>query len=162
MTEITDTKINSRAIYSPKIVSGLLIGKPRKPGYLIDPVAFFIALIAGPVLVTVATFWLLLIPVFALFMGGPIYLVVGTPLLLIYLRRNQASVHGIAYLAFMATLVLAVVAIAVSIVTGLSNQSVGAPIFLSFALIFAPIWGAAFGAIYLKLRRDFYAVARPV
>lgn len=49
-----------------------------------------------------------------------------------------------------------------SIVIGLSNQSFGAPIFLSFALIFAPIWGAAFGTIYLKLRRDFYAVARPV
>ena len=57
---------------------------------LIGPVAFFVALIGGPLLVTAATLWLV-IPVFALMLGGPLYLAIGTPLLLWHLGRHEAS-----------------------------------------------------------------------
>jgi hypothetical protein len=162
MTEITERKINNHFSYDFVAKRVFLIKTSRKPGYLIDPVAFFIALVAGPLVVTAVSFWILLIPVFALVFGGPIYLVMGTPLLLIHLRRNQASVRDLMTLGFLA-------ALALFPILGVATQIVGEQILfnggfflLAFGLLFGPLWAGAFGAIYLKLRRDFYAVARPI
>ena len=55
------------------------------PRYLIDPVAFFIALFGAPLLVALLGFWAFFIPIFALVFGGPIYLLLATPALLIHL-----------------------------------------------------------------------------
>ena len=157
MTEITDKRVQ----YDPRVINRLMVRTSRKPGYLIDPVAFFVALIAGPLVVTGMTFWLLFIPVFALVMGGPLYLIMGTPLLLIYLRRNQPSVESIAFLALLAVLALFPIAGALSLITGDAGLFQGAVFFLGFGLVFGPLWAVAFGKIYLRMRRDFYAIARP-
>lgn len=53
----------------------------------LDPIAFFGALVLAPILIALNFFWLLLIPVFALFFGTIPYLVFGTPVLLWMVTR---------------------------------------------------------------------------
>ncbi|MEM8578201.1 MAG: hypothetical protein AAGF60_10145 [Pseudomonadota bacterium] len=87
-----------------KTAHNIWMPAPRPARYLVDPVAFFIALIGAPLLVTLASFWLFLIPVFALVLGGPIYLILGTPLLLFHLRRDEGKSDSIVALAMMTVL----------------------------------------------------------
>jgi hypothetical protein len=158
MTEITGNIVPC----DPSVINRLMIKTNRKPGYLIDPVAFFVALIAGPLLVTAMSFWFLLIPVFALVMGGPIYLIIGTPLLLIYLRYNQPNVGGIAFMALVAVLALFPITSVFSWILGDLGLLQGSVFFLGFGLLFGPLWAVAFSKIYLRMRRDFYAIPRPI
>ena len=129
--------------------------------HIIDPVAFFIALVGGPILFTLATFWLLLIPVFALGFGAIPYLLLATPTLLVYMRRNPATPASIARVS------LASFVVGWLICTALATQIMGAGIasaalwILAFGTLFAPCWGASFGWLYVKLARDFYAKPIP-
>lgn len=145
MTEITE-----------KIVSPLYPINPT-PRYVIDPVAFFIALIGGPLLFTAMTFWILLVPVFALVLGGPVYLVIGTPLLLWTLRYREPESGEIAMLAFKSVFGLSAVIAIAALITGETEILTGLLYFSAFGLIFAPLWAVSFCRIYLKLRRDIYA-----
>lgn len=127
---------------------------------LVDPVAFFTALIGGPVLFTLATFWAI-IPVFALAFGGLPYLLFGTPILLIYLARKKASPGAIAGLAFL------------TVATGIALLWALAPLAADpeglramagmglFGLAFGPIWGLCFAGLYSLLERKFYRTAAP-
>ena len=54
----------------PRLVEFLARPRALGPRYIIDPVAFFVALIGGPLLFTLGTFWIMLIPVAALGFGG--------------------------------------------------------------------------------------------
>jgi len=141
MTEITA----KRSWLTPRI-SG--------PRYVIDPVAFFVALFGGPLLVTAATFWALGIPVVALVMGGPVYLVLGTPILLLHLRRNVGSADTIVPLAGL-TMIIGVGALGV--VAGLFDLPdliTIAFVYGLFGSIFSMLWAAAFAWIYNRLRSD--------
>lgn len=145
MTVITD-----KTVY-------FLYPAPLVPRYLIDPVAFFIALIGGPLIITAMTFWVFLVPVFALVLGGPVYLVIGTPLLLWTLRYREPKPDEIAVLAFRSTFGLCAVIVIYALITSKPEILTGLPFFGAFSLIFAPLWGNQFCKIYLKLRRDIYA-----
>lgn len=145
MTEITADTVS------------FLMPRPRPTTYLIDPVAFCLAVIGGPALVALLGFWVLFIPVFALVFGGPLYLAIGVPVLLIYLSRHQATIDGISFLAFLSFATFALPAMGVIYLIGMEREFATFLALVGFGLIFAPLWGMATGWIYLRLRRDFYA-----
>lgn len=123
----------------------------QKPAYPVDPVAFVTALIGGPLLVTAVSFWLLFIPVYALVLGGPIYLVIGTPLLLIYLRRAPVSLKGVSVLALLPVAALMLLILLWGLISRDDDIIRGGLLFGLFGLFFAPLWAAAFGWVYLKI-----------
>ena len=71
--------------------------------YLIDPTAFFAALILAPLLVALLGFWIVLIPVVAVILGGLPYLLVGGPLLANALRKNKPTFRVFPALACLQT-----------------------------------------------------------
>lgn len=131
--------------------------RAAQPRYIVDPVAFFVALIGGPLMVTLATCWILFIPVIALGLGGPVYLILGTPLLLVHLRRSAGDSGDIILLAFLANLSLFPLAVVANLLGDPWDLSEGILLYGAFGVIFAPAWGAGFGYLYNRLRRDFYA-----
>lgn len=135
---------------------------PYPPRYLIDPVAFFGALIGAPILFTLLSFWALFIPVFALVLGGPAYLVIGTPILLWYLRRNDGEPSDLGFLAFCIMAVCLALLLLFAAVTGDEQMLVTGCFFFGFGMIFAPAWAYLFGTLYRRFRRDFYAKPRPL
>ncbi|QUJ75601.1 hypothetical protein KDD17_11615 [Sulfitobacter albidus] len=140
----------------------MLILRPpdRRLRFLIDPVAFAVALIGGPVIFTLFSFWALFVPIFALAMGGPVYLLLGTPLLMWHLRHNEGDPSDLGWLAFKTMVVGMLAAILAALVTG-NEDLFGLGMFYSgFGMIFAPAWAYFFGVIYRRLRRDFYATPR--
>lgn len=135
---------------------------PYPPHYIIDPVAFFVALIGGPILFTAMSFWALFIPVAALMLGGPIYLVIGTPLLLWYLRHHDGDPCDLGWLAFKVMIFAMVLTTVIAAVTQ-DDAVFGFGLwYTGFGMIFAPAWAYFFGAIYQRLRRDFFAKPRSI
>ena len=125
--------------------------------HIIDPVAFFGALILAPLLVTALTFWVAYIPVAALIFGAPFYLALGTPVLMWHLARNAPNATDIAGLA-MAT--VAIAAGCLTVLAILAGQTETVHVILAgsiFGLIFAPVWGGTFGWLYIRMRREFFA-----
>ncbi|MEH6519954.1 hypothetical protein [Sulfitobacter sp.] len=133
---------------------------PYPPRYIIDPVAFFIALIGGPLLFTALSFWVLLIPVFALILGGPVYLVVGTPILLWYLRDHDGDPIDLAVLGLIAMGCVGLLVPLAAAFTGDGDLLASGLILSGFGMIFAMAWAYCFGRIYQHLRRDFFAKPR--
>ncbi len=128
--------------------------------YLIDPLAFCMALIGAPLAVAALGFWALLIPVIAVVMGGIPYLVIGTPILLYLLPRYGTEGGRIAATAF-ATVSIGLLAIVFAMTLSPDNEGLSTYLFFgSFGLIFGPLWGLAFAWIYRKTARDFYTSAR--
>lgn len=124
--------------------------------HLIDPVMFFVAMVLAPLLVTALTFWIFFVPVVALVMGGPFYLIVGIPLMLWWLSRNPPAAGEIAWIGFVANLVIVAGLYLWLLATG-ARETEGLPLlYLIFGSIFAPIWAWAFGKLYLRLRRPFF------
>ncbi|KEJ88886.1 hypothetical protein [Sulfitobacter donghicola] len=133
---------------------------PYPHRYIVDPVAFFIALIGGPILFTATSFWLLFIPVFALAFGGPVYLVIGLPVLLWYLRHHDAEPSDLAFLAFIVISFFMLLVVLVAVATDDEDLFGMGLWYTGFGMIFGPAWAYFFGFIYRKLRRDFYAKPR--
>ncbi len=133
---------------------------PYPPRYIIDPVAFFIALIGGPLLFTALSFWALLIPVFALILGGPIYLVVGTPVLLWYLRNHDGDPSALGFLSLKVIGFLAPLTILISAAISDEELLLIGIYSIGFCMFFAAAWAYCFGRIYQHLRRDFFAKPR--
>jgi len=134
---------------------------PYPARYIINPVAFCLALVGGPLICTALTFWIL-IPIFALVLGGPVYLVVGTPVLIWYLRRNDGEPGDLAFLAFMVMAALLVLFVGFGFATSNNDILDGGLVLAAFDLIFAPVWALFFGSIYRRYRRDFFAKPRPI
>ena len=134
------------------------LAKPRavQPKHIIDPVAFGLALVLSPLLITAFTFWMLFIPVFALVFGGPIYLIVATPTLLWYLRHYPAEPTRIGVLALFAVFALLALALIAARFTPYRDTAEGFAFLLSFGVMFGPIWAGFFAILYNKWRRDFY------
>ena len=126
-----------------------------RPHYAVDIIAFFAALIAAPLLVTVLGF-ILVVPVFALILGAPVYLIVGTPLLLWHLTRRPARVGDIACLAFAADLLLVIFAFGLTHFAPQGTIDDSIPFLLAFGLIFAPLWGATFAYLYRAFMNPLY------
>ena len=125
--------------------------------FAIDPIAFFKALVAAPLIVALFGCWALAIPVFAVVFGGPAYLIFGTPVLLIYLHVRSGDPGQIALLALAVMVVLLLIPVMAEM-SDIGNHSVRAG-FLDVAsgmglwgLIFAPLWGFAFGKLYNRWR----------
>lgn len=123
--------------------------------HIIDPVAFFIALFGAPLLVTASTFWLV-VPVFALLFGGPVYLAVGTPVLLWRLQRSLDRLGDLVLLAIETVIVIVLAGIAYFLLTSQQENALRLLVLGLFAVVFAALWTATFGWLYRKLCRDFY------
>lgn len=134
-------------------MSALTVSPTLYPSQRIHATAFFAALVLAPLCVTGATFWLV-VPVFALLMGTPAYLILGTPLLLWHLSRKPCVAGEVAFLAFAANLA----AMAATLLTALFLQDKGlhefALLYFGFGLIFAPLWGWMFGTLYTHFTRN--------
>ncbi|MCV6586687.1 MAG: hypothetical protein OIF47_14240 [Marinibacterium sp.] len=132
------------------------------PRYILDPVAFALAMVGGPVLIGLLGAPLLLIPSFAVIIGGIPYLVIGTPVLALYLRHNPPQPGKIALLAFLAD---AAVLLLVSIVasnSGDPSDTELATLALACGLVFAPLWGATTAVLYRRLRHPIYTHPCPL
>lgn len=125
--------------------------------HLIDPVMFFVAMVLAPLIVTALTFWILFVPVFALLMGGPFYLLAGIPLMLWWLSRHAPKPGEIACLGFCANLVICAGMYLFAIMTRQNDPEGLAVVYLIFGSVFAPLWAWAFGKLYLSWRRPFFA-----
>ena len=134
---------------------------PYPTRYIIDPVAFFLALVGGPLLFTFLSFWFLFIPVFALVLGAPAYLIIGTPLLLWHLRHHHGDPDDLAWLAFKAIALGLFGVMALAALTQNGDLFGAGMVFGGFAAIFGPAWAYFFGRVYARLRRDFFAKPRP-
>lgn len=120
--------------------------KPKPPRYAINPVAFVVAFVLSPVLVTLLSFWMV-IPVAALFIGCPAYVVVGLPVLLLDMLYNKPNTNRIAFLAFISVLVLG--GLWWVYLRLIQDDEAGIwMLFYTFALIFAPLWTLPFTLIY--------------
>ena len=137
-------------------VHSLLYPRVRATRYIVDPVAFALAMVGGPVLVTLLSFWLVGIPVAALILGGPLFLIVGIPVLLWHLAHHAPEISRISLLALISIVILFVVTATLAALFAEYEMISLAIWFGLFGGIFAPLWGAMTGWIYIRLRRDVY------
>lgn len=131
--------------------------EPLIQRHLIDPVMFFAALILAPLFVTALTFWILLIPVMALFMGLPVYLLTATPVLLWWLTRHEPNVIETAALGFTTNLCVCGVIYGYALIEMPHDPMTMPMLYLIFGSIFAPVWAGMFAWLYGKMRRPFFA-----
>lgn len=139
----------------------LLAPNVQPPRHIIDPVAFFVALIGAPLVFALFTFWAFLIPVVAVAYGGPLYLIFGTPILLWVLSKRDPSYLEVTGWSLVAVILICLGCLAMTLIDSPRAWINMAQFFGGFGLIFAPAWSATFLALYRSLRRDFYAQARP-
>lgn len=112
-----------------------------------NPWALGLAMVAGPVLVTAATFWLI-IPVYALMLGGPFYLIVGFPVAWWHLHDPAASPASLAGIAFLTNFAACVLGLIVLCALDMDDLAHLIPFYMVFGTVFAPLWGVATGYVY--------------
>jgi hypothetical protein len=119
-----------------------------------DIVAFVAALIAAPLLVTFFTCYLF-VPIAALIIGGPVYLVIGTPILLWMVGRYPPTFWWFALAGFLANAALCVMLVAATKVLPAGQNIVsGDMIYMAYwGLLFAPIWAGTFAPLYRNWNR---------
>lgn len=117
------------------------------PAETIHVPGFFISLVAAPLIVTLLTFWAI-IPIFALVLGGPVYLALGTPSLLWLLSRRRVTAGKIAGLALLVNVAATTLVALLASAAGKDELRTLAYVFLVFGFIFAPLWGLTFGWLY--------------
>ena len=116
-----------------------------------DPVAFVAALVLAPLLVTLVT-CITIIPVFALVLGGPVYLIVGTPTLLWMVGRFPPDFSTFAVAGILGVFTL----FGLTIAFHMARPDEGAGELLAifvWGIIFAPLWAGSFAPIYRRLNR---------
>lgn len=116
-----------------------------------DIVAFALALVLAPIAVTAVSFFLL-IPIFALVFGGPVYLVVGSPVLLWMVGRYPPEVFRFALAGIGSIIVLMALMGSLHVI----RPDLGADeffAFLIFGAIFAPLWAGTFAPLYRRFNR---------
>ena len=130
--------------------------KPDKRGtsapgpvrYTVNPTAFFAALLLAPIVVTLLTFWTV-IGLFALFLGAAPYLVIGTPVLIWAVGRIKPQFDDYALLALLVNIGAGLLCLALlAPVHGFASAFSLVGFFFGFGLIFAPLYGGTFGALY--------------
>lgn len=138
------------------VLKSILNPKPRPTLFSLDPVALPLALIGGPILVTLMSFFLL-IPVGALIIGGPLYMLLGWPVCLIWFRRHKVSAGAMCALAFFVMMATALLIGAFAAITGQTEHIDDAGTIAILSLLFAVIWGAMSGSLYTCFCRPQYA-----
>jgi multisubunit Na+/H+ antiporter MnhB subunit len=86
--------------------------------------------------------------------------VIGTPVLLWYLRRNDGDPADLGFLALKITAVAFV--LTGLIAAAVQNEQIFtlSLLYTVMGIIFGPIWAYFFGWLYQKMRRDFFAKPR--
>jgi hypothetical protein len=116
--------------------------------------AFAVSMIAGPLLFTALTFWVALIPVYALAFGGIPYLVIGTPIALWMALYGPVTIEralkwsGLTILFFTA---------AGSLIAALTNSGEWVPAVLAigvFSAFFGMAWSATTGWLYAAMTNE--------
>ncbi len=121
--------------------------QPRAPLPTLDLIGFLGALILAPVVATLMSFYLV-IPIGALFTGGPLFVVVGGPILMVMAHYRPLTAKRCAVAAF-ATVLGGIVALAPIVLMSSNLRGLDGIVFFCIcALIFAPFWGATFGWLY--------------
>lgn len=118
--------------------SGALYPKAKATRQLVDPVAFVLAMVGAPLLVGIVGAPLILIPSIATLLGGPIYLMVGIPVMLIYMAHRKVSPRRWAGVALLGHLALFTPIFLVIHFTDQHRTNEWPFIFLSFGSVFAP------------------------
>jgi hypothetical protein len=119
----------------------------------LDPIAFFGALILAPFAVTAMTFYLL-VPVAALIVGLPVYLAIGTPVLLWMVGRYPPFFATYALAGLLANLALVLFCRWMAeFRDGMEMLTVMA----SVGFLFAPLWAGCFAWLYRRFYRVRYA-----
>ncbi|MEM8632570.1 MAG: hypothetical protein AAGF74_15150 [Pseudomonadota bacterium] len=145
MTEITGSTASWRGL--------LWQGKPRRKVFLIDPVAFVVALLAAPLAVGILGFWAI-VPILAIPFGAATYLTFGAAFFAIAITRaplNDIAFWQIGILAHLASIIVAPLVFR-DMALGIETV----PFFTLMGLLFAPLWALAFGRFYRRLARPFY------
>lgn len=142
----------------------------------LPPVAFFIALLAAPICVaagaalaaipTGVTSFIGLAFAVSVLLGAPSYVLVFGPMAWLAHLRGQNGAANFAALGLLANLLAFALALCLSLIFAPSlsdfEDIVGFWVFVhGFGLIFAPIYGVAFGAIFSALMRRGQPHARP-
>lgn len=124
---------------------------------LVDPVAFTLALVGAPLIAGIIGAPLLLIPSFAVLFGGPLYLLFGTPLLWMAIRRGMTKSAAFSGLATKTMLTLLIPITLLVVVTADSLPKLSEALWLlsfygAISVAMAALWGQLFGVLYTKLR----------
>lgn len=131
---------------------------PEYPN-LIDPIAFTAALLLAPILVALAGFWILLIPVVGAVFGAPFYLSAGSLAFAVGIMQGVDRAVGFAAIGFLAVLASVPLAAAFGLddllFRGLEFES-----FLALGLVHGTLWGFVFGVLYRWFRNPFF-VSKP-
>ncbi|WP_435259956.1 hypothetical protein ACSBLW_09455 [Thioclava sp. FR2] len=121
--------------------------------HLLDPVAFSLALVLAPLLVAVVFFWVILIPVFAVPFGMPVYLIFGTPMLLILVTRIPVTPWHFGLCGFALELALVLFHAATE---HLIDYDYDLGVLLLWGLPIAPLWTATFARLYRYFYNSIY------
>ncbi len=123
-------------------------------GQRVRPLHLLFALILGPVAVTALTFWLY-IPIFALLLGAPFYLIAGFPAAWFVFRNRALTTLGLVGLALVVNVLVAAALALWGAATGDADMLGRSAIHASYGSVFAAIWAAVSGLIYRNLLRLF-------
>ncbi len=141
------TKMTVYIDISPKLF------KPWPQPKRIDARAFFAALIVAPFVVALFTFWLFLIPVFAIPIGGPIYLILGTPALLWALSYKDWSPANFAALGAGIFSLVAFIILCGAALLENDLEVLGLAWLIVVSAPFAAAWSDAFARLYARFKR---------
>lgn len=134
-----------------------LLPKPVPKPYLIDPLAFVVALVGAPLAIGLVGAPLLLIPVFAVVFGGLPYLILGTPTLLWAFTRWGPRANISAALGFAGVALPLLGMYLVTLALTEPNYDLEGAIELGlFGLFFGPVWAGTCASFYHRLERKPY------
>ena len=115
--------------------------------YAVPAIAFVASLIAAPLLVTALTFWAI-VPIYALIIGGPLFVVIGGPVLWVYLRHFEPRYLPIMLIAVAVQMPTAAILGLFAVIVGENNLAQSFPMLVPIACLFAALWSATFTALY--------------
>ena len=124
--------------------------QPEAP-FAVPPVAFICALVGAPLIVAFFGFWILLIPVVALYFGGPVYLIFAGPTFYWYLKRRAPKIYEVMLLALSVNTIIFLVLLSIcSVFPDLCRTSDILVLYGGFGSVMSVIWGAVFCKLYVS------------
>ncbi len=125
---------------------------PKQDGapFDIPLIGFVCALVGAPLVVAFLGFWILLIPVFALYYGGPAYLICAGPTLYYFLRRRAPDTIEIMLLALVVNTVLFLFLLGLNTIIQIFDRTSDILVLYGgFGSLMSAIWGATFAKLYV-------------
>ncbi len=120
---------------------------------ILDPIAYVGALILAPLLVAVLFFWIILIPVVAVFFGGLPYLIFGGPVFLWMVTRYPPDFGTFAIGGLLAHSLFVLTFALWQIADG-NHASEAVGFMALWGVPFSLGWGGAFSWLYAKFYRS--------